>query len=233
LVKKWRGTLAAQDRKLKVPRRLIPERDYSRDFELRIPRAELREWDEIHEGLLQEETYAAFLWLRDEYAVSVERHEVQHRLDFARELIPVPELLARRLGVTNRLDASLDTLAGRSCAELSAYLVTIAQPKRSPLLELVLLARFLFNQHSLGGPYAYAALAVYEGLGEELGVDVAGLLGTGRVHRPQLAQLFRAVLAHSPDELRAAATRLYQRQYGLPPPEVSRKSVQSNPPWRH
>jgi hypothetical protein len=232
-VGRWRGTLAAQSRRLRVPRRLIPERDYSRDLELRIPRAELREWDEIHEELLREEIRAAFVWLRDDYAASVERHEVQHRLDFARELIPVPEILARRLGVENRLDASLDTLPGRSCAELSAYLVSIAQAERSPLLDLTLLARFLFNKHSLGGPYAYAALAAFEGLGEELGVDVAEILGTGRVHRPQLAKLFLAVTRHPPDELRAAAARLYQREYGQPPPVVTCKSLQSNPPWRH
>ena len=233
LVKRWSGLLAAQSRVLKVPRRLIPERNYSQDLELRIPRAELREWDDIHGELLQEENHAAFVWLRDDYAASVERHEVQHRLDFDRGLIPVPEILARRLGVTNRLDASLDTLPGRSCAELSAYLASIAQARRSPLLDLTLLARFLFNKHSLGGPYAYAALAAFEGLGEELGVDVAWILGDGRVYRPQLAKLFLAVTRHPPGELRAAAARLYQRAYGQALPQVSRKSVRTNPPWRH
>jgi hypothetical protein len=61
----------------------------------------------------------------------------------------------------------------------------------------------------------------------------ARILGTGRVYRPQLAKLFLAVTRHSPDELRAAAARLYQREYGHPPPQVTRKSVRVNSAWRH
>jgi hypothetical protein len=233
LVKKWRAEVRGLGLELTVPERLVPESDYALELDNRVPRANLLEWQEIHEALMSQDGYDAFLRLRNRYVWSVERHEVQHRLDYARELVPVPEILAKRLGVENPIGVEEGTLPARARDELSAYLASIAQANDSPLLELVLLARFFFDETNLGGPYSYAALAAYEGIGRELGLDVDVLIGSGIIGRERLTRLFYAVTERSSDEIRAAASRFYQSAYGQKLPIVEVRSSRANPEWRH
>jgi hypothetical protein len=233
LVKKWRMEVRGLGLELSVPERLVPENDYVADLENRVPRANLQEWQEIHEALMSRDGYNAFLRLRNRYVWSVERHEVQHRLDYSRELVPVPEILAKRLGVENPIGVEEGSLPARARDELSAYLASIAQANDSPLLELVLLARFFFDETNLGGPYSYAALAAYEGIGKELGLDVDKLIGSGVIRRERLTRLFYAVTERSSDDLRAAASRFYRSAYGQELPIVEVKSSKANPEWRH
>jgi hypothetical protein len=180
---------------------------------------------------------AAFDRVRDRYVASVERHEVQHRIDYRRGLIPVPAILAERLDVENPLDAAQTSLAGRARDELSAYLAAIAQAPDSPLLDLVLLSRFLFDEDNLGGPYCYAALAAYEGIAGELGIEPGVCEGESEgdtaIDRARVAELFRRVTARPPAELRAAAARFYSRCFGQPVPEVHRSEQIVRAPWRH
>ncbi len=233
LVKKWRVEVRGLGLELSVPERLVPENDYVTDLENRVPRTTLREWQEIHDALMSRDGYNAFLRLRNRYVWSVERHEVQHRLDYARELVPVPEILAKRLGVENPIGVEEGSLPARARDELSAYLASIAQANDSPMLELVLLARFFFDETNLGGPYSYAALAAYEGIGKELGLDVDALIGTGVIRRERLTRLFYAVTERSSDDLRAAASRFYRSAYGQELPIVEVQSSHDNPEWRH
>jgi hypothetical protein len=233
LVRKWRAEVRGLGFELVVPERLVPENDYVTDLENRVPRSNLIEWQEIHESLMSRDGYNAFLRLRNRYVWSVERHEVQHRLDYARELVPVPEILAKRLGVENPIGVEEGSLPARARDELSAYLASIAQANDSPLLELVLLARFLFDETNLGGPYSYAALAAYEGIGKELGLDADALLGVGPIGRERLTRLFYAVNERPSDEIRAAASRFYRSAYGQELPTVEVRSSKANPEWRH
>ena len=233
LVKKWRAEVRGLGLELVVPERLVPENDYAVELENRVPRSNLKEWQEIHDELMSQSGYNAFLRLRNRYVWSVERHEVQHRLDYARELVPVPEILTKRLGVENPIGVEEGSLPARARDELSAYLASIAQANDSPLLELVLLARFFFDENNLGGPYSYAALAAYEGIGKELGLDVDALIGTGVIGRQRLTRLFYAVNERPADELRAAASRFYRSAYGQELPVVETKSSNSHPEWRH
>ncbi|MFO0569644.1 MAG: hypothetical protein U0263_28605 [Polyangiaceae bacterium] len=231
LVESWRKDLAGLGHVLRIPERLVPEADYSEDLSLRVPRAQLGEWDSLHAELLEKKQRAAFRRLRDFYVASVERHEVQHRLDFARGLIPIPELLARQLGVEDRLDAPSGSLRARAREELSAYLASIVSSTHSPVLELVLLSRHVFV--SQGGTYWHAALAVFSGIAIELGIDPDAIIGRGVIRAERFARLWTAVLERSPAELRSAADRFYQKAYGGPLASVEIVGRRDNPEWRH
>ncbi len=232
LVEKWQVTLRGQGLELRVPDRLFPRAKYSKDLDLRIPRDQLREWDEVHETLRQPATLHTFERLRDRYAASVERHEVQHRIDYARGLVPVPPLLVSMLGVNNPLDAKPGSLPARSRDELSAYLAELAGKQDSPLLALVLLSRFVLDRDLSAGPYFYAALAVFEGLGQELGVDVKAIRGPG-FDRQRFAKLLFAVVHFSPAKLHDAARRCWQAQFDGKLPAVHSEHETRNRPWRH
>lgn len=232
LVQQWQLTIRALGERLLVPRRLIPEADYLSDLELKVPRDQLRKWEELHEQLLEQRHLAAFHQLRDNYVNGVERHEVQHRIDYARDLFAVPPVLVDRLGIENPLAAGPSTLAGRSRDELSAYLATIGSAQPTPLLELALLCRHLFDERSLGGPYSYAALGAFESLARELGIASVAL-EKAVLRRPDFADLVIKVLAHDGAELRDAAARVYEKQYEatlLTPKLLDQKDFA---PWRH
>ncbi len=232
LIHEWQYTLAAQGAHLRVPRRLIPEGDYLEALELRIARKQLRRWEELHEQLLAPQNLKAFLDLRDNYVQGVERHEVQHRLDYRQGLFEVPEPLARRLGLSNRLDAPPHSLAGRARDEMSAFLAAVAQAEPTPLLELALLSRYLFNAADTGTAYFFAALGVFEALAGELQLALPTLQAPV-LRRIHLAELVTRVLDATPDQLREAAQAAYQREYGMPLLKSSVISERNYERWRH
>lgn len=233
LIEKWQRDLAGLGHILRVPERLIPEADYSEELSLRVPRAELGEWDSLHAELTSDKVLSAFVAFRRGYAKAVERHEVQHRLDYARGLIPVPTALCEVLGKDDPLDAPEGSLAARSRDEMSAYLASVVTAEHTPLLELLLLSRHLFDRGALGGVYWYAALTAFRSIGRELGVDVESVLGRGPVSRARSAALVRKVLDAPPEELRRAAARVYEKAYSQKVPDVRRLDEKESRAWRH
>lgn len=231
LVESWRKDLAGLGHVLRIPQRLVPEADYSKDLSLRVPRAQLGEWDTLHAELLEPAPSAAFRRLRDFYVASVERHEVQHRIDFARGLFPIPELLCKQLGVDDPLDTPEGSLRARAREELSAYLASVIASTHSPVLELVLLSRHVFV--SRGGTYWHAALAVFRGIGFELGLDVDAVIGRGVIRAERFAKLWASVLERPPAELRAAAERFHQKAHGGPLAAVEVVAHTDHREWRH
>ncbi len=232
LVRSWRSTLSGLGTSLVAPRRLIPEADYLGELEHKVPRAQLREWKAVHDRLLEREPHAAFEQLRNNYVAAVERHEVQHRIDYRRELFEVPPVLVRRLAVENPLAVPPGSLAARARDELSAYLASIASAEPTPLLELTLLARFLFDSRTMGGPYSYAALGVYEAIAEELTL-LPELRERKVLRRTQLAALVQTVLAQDAGVLRDAARAAYIRQFQAELTPMARLSDRSNETWLH
>lgn len=212
LVRKWQSTLRGQGMELVVPRALFPEVKYEKELELRVPRVDLRAWKSIHDEL--RERLESFERLRDLYVAGVERHEVQHRFDYARGLIPVPPLLCRLLDHENPLDAPVGTLPARARDELSAYLAALAEPGDSPLLDLLVLSRFVLNADQGRSPYTYAAAAVYLALGRELGIDIEPLLGRV-ITRERFARLAIPVWQHEPEAIKRAAARAYAKEFGI------------------
>ena len=179
-------------------------------------------------GFTRPHTPAAIVLLDQ---IESDLNEVQHRLDYARGLIPVPAFLCGVLGLENPLDAAYGTLAARSRDEASAYLAEVARTGDSPLLDVVILAHFMLDRRQLGSPYSYAALEVYAALGKALGINVEALLGRS-ISRERFARLAEAVWEHSPAELRDAAQRAYAADFGAPLPEVSFDAARDNPYYR-
>ncbi|HVY31403.1 MAG TPA: hypothetical protein VHB79_32845 [Polyangiaceae bacterium] len=229
LVRKWAALLRGQGLELTTPVWLFPAVDYAKELELRIPRADLQDWSDLHDEL--HERLPGFEALRDRFAQGVERHEVQHRIEYGRGLVPVPKLLCDVLGVENPLDAPYGTLAARARDEAAAYLAEIARPGDSPLLDLVILSHFFLDQQQHGTPYTYAALEVYAAVGKALGIDVDAMLGRS-ISRERFARLAESVWERGPDEVREAAKRGYAADFAGELPEVSFASVREGPRYR-
>ena len=226
LVDKWRRELAGLGKLLVVPQRLVPEADYSKELSLRVPRAGLHEWDELHDELLTKSKLAAFERLRDHYVASVERHEVQHRLDYRRDLVPVPPMLVELLGVENPLDAPYGSRPARSRDEMSSFLASLIDSGPSPALELALMARHAFTKHSLGNAYSYAVLAAFMGIARELKIDTDKYIGRRRIRRAQVAKLFIAITDRPAAKIRQAARRFLRGELRHPLAERENRVVE-------
>lgn len=186
----------------------------------------------LHEELLSPPLLRAFATFRDAYTLSVERHETQHRLDYMSGMRPLPELVARLLGVEDRSDVTEGSAAARTSAELSAYLAELAQGSESPLLDLVLMSRLALNRRTLGTPHAFAALAALLAIARELGLDTDGYLERGMT-RADIADLLLLAGAHDPGPIRDAATKAYATCFGAPLVMTKRLGVREHAHWRH
>ena len=234
LITQIRKEISEQGALLEVPKRLIPEGDYADALSYRVPRAWLVEWDDIHDELVTHDNLRAFVSLRAHYVASVQRHEVQHRLDYQTSDRPIPDALARSIGRSSVEEGGrYRRLGERARDELSAYLATLALAPESPLLDLILLTRFIFDRSSNHGGYWYAALVAMQGIGGELEIDVDRVLGRGTIRRERAAQLLYAIGEHSVDDIRSAALRFYETAFGHPPPQVDAVSAKDNAHWRH
>lgn len=232
LVRRWRASLGDGRHRLRVPERLIPEADYSTDLHLRVANSELYAWDELHGDLMSKPNYSAFLRLREPYVLGIERHEVEHRLDFARGFRPVPTAVRRMLGIEDPLDAPIGSMQERVSSEFSAYLAQLVEAPDSPVLELIVLSTHLLDARSGGGVYWYAALGVLSAVSAELGLQPEQLIGR-RVERERVATLLTQLVAQDPKVIRAAAGRAYQQAFGEPVPHAVKRVTRENAAWRH
>jgi hypothetical protein len=219
LVRKWQGLLLGMGLQLNVPRRLFPEVDYAKELWLKISRDDLAQWRELQSEL--RDRLPAFEELRESFVQSVEQHEVQHRLDYARGTLEIPDFLCQMTGCQDRR-ASGATFEGRARDEASAYLAEIARTPGSPTAELVVLSTFILDQQQLNAAtaYGYAATSVYAAIARALGIDVAAVLGRGTIRRERVAQLAMLVWGKPDAELRAAARRAYLAEYEIELPLV-------------
>lgn len=235
IVRAWKAELPLVGVRLVPPRRLVPEGDYAAALRHRAPKATLDEWDDVHDELLRAESIATFERLRDRFAVSTERHEVQHRIDYARGLVPVPPRIAERLGLEDTLAAKPGSYVARCRDEASAYLAQIAEDTGSPALTLLLLSRFLFDRREWGTAYACASLAVFDMLSPAMGVPAADapLVRGGAVLREELARRVLAMTAAPAEEIRHAARETWEEAYGGPLATVKVREVARYPEWRH
>ncbi|HVR21632.1 MAG TPA: hypothetical protein VMS65_18080 [Polyangiaceae bacterium] len=232
LVKKWTASLSGQGLSFNVPERLVPEGDYAKELEIRITRANLREWDELHAELLSRETLAGFAKLRDRYTLSIERHEAQHRYDFSRGFIPLPELVLRMVGAENPLDAPEGGYAASVRNEFSSYLAQLGTGSDSPLLDLVLMTRLSLSRDTVGTAHAHAAVTCLLAVGRELGIAPEPYLERG-MRRRDVADLFLAIVSHPPASIRSGAVAAYQKSFGVPLPTVASRTVHDHVAWRH
>jgi hypothetical protein len=235
IVRKWKADLPLVGVRLVPPKRLVPEADYAEELRYRAPKATLDDWDDVHDELLRPATIATFERLRDRFARSLERHEVQHRLDYARGLVPVPARIAERLGLEDTLAAPPGSYAARCRDETSAFLAQIAEEEGSPALALLLLSRYLFNRHEWGTAYSCASVAVFDMLSTTLAMPgaEARLVRGGSVVRDELARRVLDITGRGADEIRAAARKTWEEAYGGTLARVTVRDVAKHTAWRH
>lgn len=217
----WEEQLGPQGiRVARPPRFDFDVDDYAR-LEPRVPREQWRELSGVARESRSDETRAAYRAFEEAFVASVERHEVQHRLDYAAGTLEgamPPELealvgpLASPLGGSNRR-------ARRALAELSAYLSELARGPSIVRTNLALFAQHVLNQRAWGSPECYAALVVFEGLADRLGVTHSELIVGGHIDREAFVDLY-AALRDRPDAIPDAASDLWAHLFGHPLPTL-------------
>ncbi len=216
----WEPLLAARGLTLAAPGKLRLPPGLRASLAGVVPPDDLTELTWIDTALDDQTRADAFVALREALASSIERHEVQHRLDALGPPQPMPRALEALVGP---LDAGGDDRSGAASAqaELSAYLAELARDARTPRVGLSLVARFLFDRRMHGAPESYAALVIVEGLADGLGVRVGTpLLTAGTIDRRAVAVVWEALVALPPERLREAARQLWERLFAAPLPEL-------------
>lgn len=151
---------------------------------------------------------------------SIAQHEAQHRVDYEDDrLVAVPDALADYTGRTEFEDR-VNHGAERSNAELSAYLSQIARDPQRARSHVVHVSRFLMARELWGTPESYAALVIFEQLARELGLEPGPLVRSPSIVRAEVTRLFLDLRTRSSAEVAAAATRVWERLYGVPLPEL-------------
>jgi hypothetical protein len=231
LLSEWNKALRGDRTVLRMPRRLVPEADYTTELHLRVPSTELREWDSLHDELLGGERLEDFEMVRESYIRSVERHEVQHRIDYSAERLEIPELVAYRLGGVSRMGHKTNSVPMGTTAELSAYLAQIADDP-APLLALVTMSRICLSKYTNRTTHGLSALIALEAIARELGVDTEKEIGRV-VSRKELAALVEKLGKTPPQLLRKATRDAYRTLFGEALPDVTRASFERSESWRH
>jgi hypothetical protein len=179
--------------------------------------------DNVHgaqASLRSEPVLAAYRVLHGAISDSIAEHEVQHRLDYeAGRLMTVPEALSRYTGETESEDR-VNRRAERANAELSAYLSQVAQRPSLARTSLIHIASFMMNRHSWSMPEAYAAVALYESLATEAGIEHTPLISQRRIVRSEVARIYGELRTREPDEISALAARTWTRLYGAELPTI-------------
>ena len=245
LVRKWRDELAAQQRILHAPSRLIPEADYARDLLHRVSSSSRHEWEDIHDALASRSTMATFEALRDRFAEDVARHELQHRFDAQRtkdcdERSPcasmvVPAAVRSRVGPNDDRPLLLGSMAGRVRNETSAYLAQMASPGGMPKMTLLSLLPTVLDREAWGDVYCNTMIVILDVLAAELGLvdESMPLVVRGTVQRASVASLVTILFSKSDDELRRVAAKKWHDLFEADLPSATIAHVHQAKRWRH
>jgi hypothetical protein len=218
LFDKWNERLKARG-SLKSPSKLYVDVDaLELEVGAAIPRAEIEELRRIQKRFARPDVLRAYTMVRDAFVASVERHEVEHRLD---QITPIPTPKA--------LDAVIPPGGGRAGEnardhvrnELSAYLSQVARDEPLTKTTFTMLLRFLADPRVRGGAESYAALIATEELAGELGIQgVAPLLHDRQLDDARIDVAHRELTAVPAPKLRAAARKVWARLFGRELPEL-------------
>jgi hypothetical protein len=189
-----------------------------------VPAEDLAELARLREVLDDPGSVEMLAAARRVLAISVARHEAQHRSDYARaEALAYPSELEAIAGpLVTRFGAERGS-AVKARDELSAYLASLARERVTPRLELTLIARFIFDHDQWGAPEHAAAIVIFEGLRRELDLPGEPIVDKGVLSRRRAADLYLAITEEPPWRVRAAAERLWEHLYGVPLPEISER----------
>lgn len=216
LVADWNARLEPKDIELREFDSLVVAPETRDRFEALTSREARKVLDQIQAELETPERNALFVRLVARHARPVELHEVQHRIDYAAgdDFRPPGALLAL-LGIPDGSAAADSDDVRRIAFELSAYTAELARDPAWARVNLTLLCEHLYD--GSGGAEGWSAVAILEGLGKELELDVAPLVsgGTG-VDLEVVAHLHLRLLAEPGERLAAAAGKLWTAWFGHP-----------------
>ncbi len=178
-----------------------------------VPWAELKELRRLQERLARPEVLRAYEVFRDSFIASIERHEVQHRLD---QIRPIPMLERIDSIVPKGRGPANERIRDKIRIETSAYLAQIARDDRLARSTFARLLQFVVNPAMRGTPESYATLIILEALGPELKVEGgAPLFHDHAFDLGRIARAHQRIVAVPREELRAAAARAWSRLFGM------------------
>lgn len=216
LLDAWAERLAPSGLRIARPRRFDFDVDGFHALEDRVPREEWRQLEAVARDSQAEEARVAYRALEETFVASVERHEVQHRLDYVSgAMAHIPPALEAKVGPL-AIDGIENRRAQRALAELSAYLSELARGPAIVRTNLALFAQHALNRRGWGSPECYAALVVFEGLAEELGLGHSELVVARQIDRAALVDLYVALRERPSAELAGAARALWARLFARP-----------------
>jgi len=220
LLDAWTDALDRRGISLRTPRtlRIRDLEQLTRSLDGVVSDAQLAELAAIEADLDDPAHDAVFAAALDVLVATVERHEVQHRIDAALPSPrPIPAELEGYVGPAKDRHGKPRKLVELARDELSAYSSAMARDARTTGVHLTLISRFLFDRDRWGSAESYAALVIFDGLARELGVEVDGpLVEHGAVARERIARIYLAATAAPPEQVRAAARRLWERLFAAP-----------------
>ena len=219
LFEKWNERLKARG-SLKSPSKLELDVDaFEAEVGTAIPRGELEELRRIQKRLERPDVLRAFAVLREAFVASVERHEVQHRLD---QINPLETPKAIDALVPPGGGRAADNVRDHVRNELSAYLAQIARDEALTKTTFTMLLRFLADPRVRGGVESYAALIATEELASELGISgVTPLLHDRKLDDARIDVAHRGLTAVPAPKLQEAARRVWARLFGRALPDLS------------
>jgi hypothetical protein len=188
-----------------------------------VPDRELDEYDHLAAALRDPALEAAFTRARDLLATSIDRHEVQHRLDHLRSApLPMPAALDDFVGPVRGDDGEERPFATRARAELSAYLAELARDPDTAGVGLLVIAQFLIEPLHWGTAESYTAAVILEGLIAETGIGgPPGVVRGGEVDRARVTEVVLALTDLPRPTLREAAAALWARLFESPLPPLA------------
>jgi hypothetical protein len=217
----WNKRLMRRGVTLRVPGTLQMEKHYRAALASYVYPADLKELDEINRFLTDPIVTRPYASVLELFAASVERHEVQHRLDFDFKLLRgMPAGLKRYVGPLFR-GVRKNKRAHRARAELSAYLAQLARDMKTTGISLIRIAELALDRGYWGSAASNAAMVILPGLAAGLSVKVKEPLTVELViNRPAVGRLYVA-LSHKPAaEIRRAAHRLWEKLFKTRLPEM-------------
>lgn len=218
---RWNERLSSRRMSVDEPTSLEIKWNYGKQMEGLVTNAAIRELDGIQKKLGKKDMQAAYAGVHDHFAQSVERHEAQHRLDYAKlYTLPMPPELAEYVGDLPEGLAGQGTRAASALAEMSAYLSELARDPLTPKLNLTLLVGYLFDKGSWGMGESYAALVIVEGLADELGIEHDHFVIGRSINRTTIAAVYEKMCKVEPEKFRSAARTLWSRSFDTELPQL-------------
>ncbi len=214
---RWNERLESRRMSIDEPSSLEITWKYAEQMEGLVTRAAIRELDDIQKKLKKKDMQEAFYKVHDHFAQSVERHETQHRLDYAKiYTLQMPPALAAYVGeLPEGLTGQGSRRASSALLEMSAYLSELARDPLTPKLNLTLLMRYLLDKSAVGMSESYAALVIVEGLADELGIEHEGFVVRRRINRSTIAAVYTKMCEVDNETFRSAAKTLWAKFFGV------------------